>query len=62
MLHDLGVQFERVNIETDAELVRRYGEAIPVLMRGEHELARAPMSPASLRRALQGSSGRQDSA
>lgn len=51
-LQDLGLEFERTNIDEDAALVERYGEAIPVLFDGEQEVARAPQSARTLKRAL----------
>jgi glutaredoxin len=52
-LDDLGVAFEHVNIEEDAALSAAYGELIPVLMQGDAEVARAPQSARTLKRALQ---------
>lgn len=52
-LRDLGLDFEPVNIEESAELQSSYGEFIPVLMFGDAEVARAPQSPRTLKRALQ---------
>jgi glutaredoxin len=53
-LESLGVEYEQVNVDTDAGLKERYGEAIPVVLLGEREIARAPMSVDSLRAALRG--------
>lgn len=52
-LRDLGLEFDVVNIEEDPELEAAFGEVIPVLMRGDIEVMRAPQSPHSLKRALQ---------
>ena len=52
MLHDLGARFDAINVDSDAALARRYGDAIPVLLDGDVEVARAPMTRQSLRGAL----------
>ena len=52
-LRDLGVVFESVNIEVEPALEAAYGELIPVLMNGEVEVARAPQTPRTLKRALE---------
>ena len=51
-LRRLGVPYEPVDIDSDALLRQRYGEAIPVLLYGERELTRAPISLTGLRAAL----------
>jgi glutaredoxin len=51
-LDDLGLAYEAVNIEEDEGLSSAYGELIPVLMKGETEVARAPQSSRTLKRAL----------
>jgi hypothetical protein len=51
-LHRLRVDFDEVDIEDDQELERAYGEAIPVLLDGEVEIARSPQTERSLREAL----------
>lgn len=51
-LRRLHVDFEEVDIERDPALERAYGEAIPVLLRGGVEVARAPQTERSLRDAL----------
>jgi len=48
----LRIDFEEIDIEQDQALEREYGESIPVLMQGDREVARAPQSERSLRRAL----------
>lgn len=52
-LSRLGLAFDTIDIESDAALEQEYGEAIPVLMAGELEVARAPQSEASLQQALE---------
>jgi glutaredoxin len=52
-LRDLHLQFDIVNVEGDPALEEKYGEAVPVLMRGEQEVMRAPHTRRSLKRALQ---------
>ncbi len=51
-LERLSVRFEEVDIEEDEVLRRVYGDAIPVLMHGDDEIARAPETERSLREAL----------
>jgi hypothetical protein len=51
-LSRLGLRFATIDIEGDATLEAMYGEAIPVLMLGEVEVARAPQDAVSLTRAL----------
>jgi glutaredoxin len=51
-LRRLNVAFDEVNIEQDPALRRAYGEAIPVLLAGDVEVARAPQTERSLREAL----------
>jgi hypothetical protein len=48
----LRINFEEIDIEQDQRLECEYGESIPVLMQGDREVARAPQSERSLRRAL----------
>jgi len=52
MLRELGTRFDTINVESDATLAGRYGDAIPVLLDGDVEVARAPMTKQSLRGAL----------
>lgn len=52
-LRELDLRFETVNIETDAALEAAYGDVIPVLMQDELEVARAPQSRRTLKRALE---------
>ena len=51
-LRRLRVGFEEVDIERDESLGRAFGEAIPVLLSGGFEIARAPQTERSLREAL----------
>jgi hypothetical protein len=51
-LRDLDVAFERLNIDDDAVLAAEYGTAIPVLFHKDTEVARAPQSARTLKRAL----------
>jgi hypothetical protein len=46
------VDFDEVDIEDDEALEDAYGEAIPVLLDGEVEIARAPQTERSLKVAL----------
>lgn len=54
----LGYAYDEVDIDGDAALSARYGEAIPVVTVDDREIARAPVDPArlerELRRALRG--------
>jgi hypothetical protein len=52
-LSRLRVPFDAVNIEDDAALEAAYGESIPVLFEGDLEVARAPQTRDSLKKALQ---------
>jgi len=45
-------ELQLMDISTDPELLRRYGESIPVLVIGGREYA-APLSAAGIERALQ---------
>ena len=51
-LFRLQVPFTAVDIDEDAELTRLYNECVPVLLLNGLELARAPLTPSSLQRAL----------
>jgi glutaredoxin len=51
-LRRLRVDFDEIDIEQDQSLERTYGEAIPVLMNRDVEIARAPQTQRSLRDAL----------
>ena len=48
-LNALGVDFATINVENNPELIRRFGDAIPVLLADGVEVMRAPMRGASLR-------------
>jgi glutaredoxin len=52
-LRSLGAAFETVDVDGDAALAARYGGFIPVLLAGDREIARAPMTKESLRWALE---------
>ena len=51
-LRRLRLAFDEVDIEQDDALERVYGEAIPVLLHGDREVARAPQTERSLRQAV----------
>jgi hypothetical protein len=51
-LRRLRLSFEEIDIEQDETLERLYGESIPVLLAGDHEIARAPQTERSLRQVL----------
>lgn len=51
-LQELGLAFEAVNIEEDPVLEAEYGLVIPVLFHEDTEVARAPQSARTLKRAL----------
>ena len=51
-LDELGLPYEAVNIEDSEALTAAYRDVIPVLMQGEQEVARAPQSTRTLKRAL----------
>ena len=48
LAEDLGFAVEAVDIDGDAELRARYGEAVPVIACGGEEIARAPIRAAAL--------------
>jgi hypothetical protein len=52
-LDALGVEYTATDIDTDPALVTAYGDAIPVLLLGDGEIARAPIDTAALRGALE---------
>ena len=54
ILGRLGVVFATIDIEPDPALELRYGDAIPVLLHGDQEICRAPMTERSLKSALEG--------
>jgi len=51
-LQELGLAFEAVNIEENPVLASEYASVIPVLFHKDTEVARAPQSPRTLKRAL----------
>ena len=52
-LSRLRIPFDAVDIEQNPSLEAMYGESIPVLFDGEREIARAPHTRDSLKKALQ---------
>lgn len=48
----LGFAIQTVDIDGDAELRDRYGEAVPVIAFAGEEIARAPIRPAALEASL----------
>ena len=52
LLRDLGLDFESVDIDTRPELLARYDAAVPVVLAGEREICRAPVTEEGLRSAL----------
>ena len=46
---ELGFELEVIDVDGDPELERRYNELVPLLMHGEHELARWRLDPAAIR-------------
>lgn len=51
-LNGLGLMFDLVNVEDDPALEAAYGHFIPVLLKGDAEVARAPQSGMTLIRSL----------
>ena len=51
-LSRLGIDFQEIDIARDEALESAYGDAIPVLLTGDSEVARAPQTERSLRDAL----------
>src|SRR5207244_4238170 len=51
-LQRLGAEFYCLDVDEDAELLRRYNEWVPVLLLDGAELARAPLSEQTLRLAV----------
>ena len=52
LAEDLGFAVEAVDIDRNAELRARYGEAVPVIAVGGEEIARAPIRAAALEASL----------
>ena len=48
----MGIAFDTVDVDQYKDLAERYGEVIPVLLRGEEEIVRAPFTLPGLRKAL----------
>lgn len=51
-LYDLGLTFDKVDVDSDASLRQQYGDFIPVLLSEGREIARAPLNRDVLRDAL----------
>jgi glutaredoxin len=51
-LQRLGAAFDCVDVDEDAELLRRYNDWVPVLLLDGAELARAPLNEQTLRLAV----------
>lgn len=51
-LTDLGADYDKVDVDSDAALREKYGDHIPVVLYGEVEIARAPITRDGLRAAL----------
>ncbi len=49
---DFGFQLEVVDIDSDPELVKRYGEKVPVLMQGKLEICHYYLDEAALKACL----------
>jgi hypothetical protein len=60
-LTSLGLPYKLVDIDADPSLQQRYTYAIPVLLHGDTELARAPIDPSDLEAALAGAGLIQES-
>jgi glutaredoxin len=52
LLERLRVAFGTIEVDGDAALVARYGDAVPVLLRGNEEIGRAPFTRETLTAAL----------
>ena len=52
LAEDLGFGVEAVDVDGDAELRARYGEAVPVIAVGGKEIGRAPIRAAALEASL----------
>jgi hypothetical protein len=51
-LRRMGIRFQLTDVDSDVELQRQYGDAVPVLLMGDMELARAPLDVSTLRGVL----------
>ena len=47
-LRALGVEFEEIDVDADPRLDDLYGEAVPVLQRGEVEVCRHRLTPEAI--------------
>jgi glutaredoxin len=52
LLKRLGIEFETIDVDSDPELTRRYGERVPVLLADGVEVASAPIEAKKLRESL----------
>jgi glutaredoxin len=52
LLRGMGCTVNEVDIDTDAALLARYDTAVPVVVLGDAEIARAPIDRAALERRL----------
>jgi glutaredoxin len=52
LLGRLGIAFATIDVDGDAALGDRYGDAVPVLLHGSAEIGRAPLSERRLMSAL----------
>jgi glutaredoxin len=51
-LRELSLDYDVLDVDTDPELRTLYGDVVPVILAGTHEVCRAPITKASLRSAL----------
>jgi hypothetical protein len=51
-LNRLGIPFDTIDVDMDAVLADRYGDAVPVVLDGEFEIVRAPFTLPQLQAAL----------
>ncbi|HLZ69535.1 MAG TPA: glutaredoxin family protein [Dehalococcoidia bacterium] len=54
---ELGFAWQTLDIDTDADLLSRYDQAVPVICLDGREIARAPIRPSTLRARLRGAPG-----
>ena len=57
LLNRLQLCWQAVDVDEDEELVRRFGDRVPVVSREGREIAQAPITEAALRAAVSGSAG-----
>lgn len=53
-----GADVTHVDVDTDEDLVRRYGVRVPVVVVDGREVAELQVSPGTVRRAVRGATGR----